>query len=223
MIRLLVVIALVAINTLLGADVSGNWTGTMETNGRRVPIYLTLKQNDDGVSGTVVTGSDTRQVPIQKAELRGDELVFEVHDNVDRLVNFRLRLSNMTMTGEANVQGQVSKVSLSHPVGGAGVSLQTAPVGVLRVGGGVSAPTVVYKVEPDYTEEARAAKLQGTVVLTVEVDPTGTATNIKVRRSLGLGLDEKAIESVKQWKFKPGQKDGKPVSVPVTIEVNFRL
>lgn len=223
MIRLLVVIALVAINTLLGADVSGNWTGTMETNGRKVPIYLTVKQNDDGVSGTVVTGSDAKQVPIQKAELRGDELAFEVHDNVDRLVNFRLKVSDMTMTGEANVQGQVSKVSLSHPVRDVANSLQTAREGVLRVGGGVSAPTLVYKVEPDYTEEARAAKLQGIVVLTVEIDPTGTATNIRVLRSLGLGLDEKAIEAVKRWKFKPGQKDGKPVSVMATIEVNFRL
>ena len=158
------VIALVAINTLLGADVSGNWTGTMETNGRRVPIYLTLKQNDDGVSGTVVTGSDTRQVPIQKAEFRGDELAFEVHDNLDRLVSFRLKLSDTKRTGEANVQGQVSKVSLSHPVGDAAISLQTVREGAFRVSGGVSAPTLVHKVEPDYTEEARAAKLQGTVV-----------------------------------------------------------
>ena len=71
MIRLLVV-AVAAINTLLAADLSGRWTGTMETNGRPVPIYLTLKQNDDGVSGSVVTGNDTRQVPIQKAELRGE-------------------------------------------------------------------------------------------------------------------------------------------------------
>ena len=186
MIRLLVVIAVVVINISLAADISGKWTGTMETNGRRVPIYLTLKQNDDGVSGTVVTGADTRQAPIQKAELRGDELSLEVHDNVDRLVNFRLKLADMTMTGEASVQGQVSKVSMSRPVGGAAISLggfgQTAREGVFRVGGGVSAPTLVYKVEPDYTEEARAAKLQGTVVLTVEIDPTGTATNIRAQR-----------------------------------------
>ena len=79
MIRLLV-LAVAAINSLVAAEVSGNWAATMETNGSRVPISLTLNQNGDGVSGTVVTGSDTRQVPIQKAELRGDELAFEVHD-----------------------------------------------------------------------------------------------------------------------------------------------
>jgi protein TonB len=95
--------------------------------------------------------------------------------------------------------------------------------GVYRVGGGVSAPTLLYKKEPEYSEEARKAKYQGTVTLYVEVDPSGKATNIKVLHSLGLGLDEKAMEAVRQWKFKPGLKDGKPVTVAASIEVNFRL
>jgi TonB family protein len=95
--------------------------------------------------------------------------------------------------------------------------------GVYRVGGGVSAPSLLFKKEPEYSEEARKAKYQGTVTLYVEVDPSGKAVNIKVLHSLGLGLDEKAIEAVKQWKFKPGMKDGKPVTVAASIEVNFRL
>ena len=95
--------------------------------------------------------------------------------------------------------------------------------GVYRVGGGVSAPILLYKKEPEYSEEARKAKYQGTVTLYVEVDPSGRATNIRVLHSLGLGLDEKAIEAVKQWKFKPGMKDGKAVTVQASIEVNFRL
>ena len=95
--------------------------------------------------------------------------------------------------------------------------------GVFRVGGGVTAPSLLYKVEPEYSEEARKAKYQGTVVLYVEVDPSGKAVNPRIVRSLGLGLDEKAIEAVKKWKFKPGYKDGKPVTVAATIEVNFRL
>ena len=135
------------------------------------------------------------------------------------------------MAGEASVQGHVSKISLSLPPrgGGPGGFVQNARRGDIidesaapRLGV-VSAPTLLYKEEPDYTEEARAAKLQGTVVLSVEIDPTGTATNIKVRRGLGLGLDEKAVEAVKKWKFKPGEKDGTPVTVAATIEVNFRL
>ncbi len=95
--------------------------------------------------------------------------------------------------------------------------------GVFRVGGGVTAPALLYKVEPEYSEEARKAKYQGTVVLYVEVDTAGKARNLRVIRSLGLGLDEKAIEAVQKWKFRPGQKNGQPVVVAATIEVNFRL
>ena len=95
--------------------------------------------------------------------------------------------------------------------------------GVFRVGGGVTAPALIFKVEPEYSEEARKAKYQGTVLLYVQVDPTGKATNIRVLHSLGLGLDEKAMEAVKKWKFRPGQRDGKPVTVEAQIEVNFRL
>ncbi len=95
---------------------------------------------------------------------------------------------------------------------------------IYRAGaGGVSAPALLFKVEPEYSEEARKAKYQGTALLYVTVDPSGRATNIRVVRSLGLGLDEKAIEAVRKWKFKPGYKDGRPVPVAATIEVNFRL
>ena len=95
--------------------------------------------------------------------------------------------------------------------------------GVYKVGNGTTAPVVLYKKEPEYSEEARKAKYQGTVVLYIEVDPSGRAVNPRVLRSLGLGLDEKAMEAVKQWKFKPGYRDGKPVTVAAQIEVNFRL
>jgi len=79
------------------------------------------------------------------------------------------------------------------------------------------------KVEPEYSEEARRAKWQGTVVLSVIVDELGRPRNIRVFHSLGLGLDQKAVDAVSQWRFKPGRKDGKPVPVIATIEVNFRL
>jgi TonB family protein len=95
--------------------------------------------------------------------------------------------------------------------------------GAYRIGGGVSAPTVLVKVEPEYSEEARKAKWQGTVVLSLVVDENGAAQGIKVTKSLGLGLDQKAIEAVMKWRFKPGMKDGKPVPVMASIEVNFRL
>ena len=92
-----------------------------------------------------------------------------------------------------------------------------------RVGGGTTAPVLLSKVEPQYTEEARLAKLQGTAVLYVEIGVDGKAYNMKLLRSVGLGLDENAVEAVTQWTFKPGTKDGVPVPVQATIEVNFRL
>lgn len=95
--------------------------------------------------------------------------------------------------------------------------------GVYRAGGGVSSPVLLTKVEPEYSDEARKAKIQGTVILYVEVDPSGRARNPRVVQSLGLGLDEKAMEAVSKWKFRPGYKDGRPVTVVATIEVNFRL
>jgi len=95
--------------------------------------------------------------------------------------------------------------------------------GVFRVGGGVSPPRPLYDPEPEYSEEARKAKYQGVCVLYVEVGPDGRARNIRVVRTLGLGLDEKAMEAVKNWRFQPGEKDGKPVAVAVNIEVTFHL
>ena len=95
--------------------------------------------------------------------------------------------------------------------------------GVFRIGGGVSAPVAIYKVEPEYSEEARKAKFQGTVVLSIVIDEHGLPTNFKVVRPLGLGLDEKAIEAVQKWRFLPGKKDGHAVAVIASVEVNFRL
>jgi len=87
----------------------------------------------------------------------------------------------------------------------------------------ISAPVVLYQVEPEFSEEARRAKHYGTVVLIVDVDTTGHAVNIRVAQSLGLGLDEKAVDAVSRWKFRPGRKDGRAVTIPARIEVNFHL
>jgi periplasmic protein TonB len=95
--------------------------------------------------------------------------------------------------------------------------------GVFRVGGGVSAPKAIYSPDPEYSEEARKAKYQGTCVLWLIVGPDGRPRDIKVSRTLGLGLDEKAIEAVKTWRFEPAMKDGRPVAVQINVEVSFRL
>jgi TonB family protein len=95
--------------------------------------------------------------------------------------------------------------------------------GAYRIGGGVSQPALLSKVEPEYSEEARKAKWQGIVELQIVVDEHGLPQQMKVTHSLGLGLDEKAMQAVSKWRFKPGMKDGKPVPVIATIQVNFRL
>lgn len=96
--------------------------------------------------------------------------------------------------------------------------------GVFRPGiGGVSAPKVLFAPDPDYSEEARKAKYQGTVILWLIVGPDGRPRDIRVARTLGMGLDQKAVEAVRNWKFDPARKDGQPVSVQINVEVNFRL
>jgi protein TonB len=102
---------------------------------------------------------------------------------------------------------------------------QSGPPGLSEVHRerGVTPPQLVYKVEPEFSEEARKAKYQGVVVLTIQVDPGGNVRNIHVRQSLGLGLDEKAIEAVSHWRFRPAILDGKPVTTEAVVQVNFQL
>jgi TonB family protein len=90
-------------------------------------------------------------------------------------------------------------------------------------GQGVTPPTVISRVEPQYSPEARAARYQGTVVVQATVHKDGTLTVEKIVQALGFGLDEKAIEALEQWKFKPATKNGEPVSVALNVEVNFNL
>ncbi len=95
--------------------------------------------------------------------------------------------------------------------------------GVFRIGKGVTPPRVIYQTDPEFSEEARKAKYQGTCVLGLIVDSNGRPTAIRVINALGMGLDEKAIESVKNWKFEPGKKDGHDVAVEIAVEVDFHL
>jgi periplasmic protein TonB len=96
--------------------------------------------------------------------------------------------------------------------------------GLYQIGGRVSAPVVLHSVEAEFSDEARRAKYQGVCLISLIVDAQGNPQNIRVARPLGMGLDEKAIEAIRQYKFKPAMKDSKtPVPVMITIEVDFRL
>ncbi|WP_109485590.1 energy transducer TonB [Occallatibacter savannae] len=95
--------------------------------------------------------------------------------------------------------------------------------GLMSVGGGVSAPSVLHSVQPEFTEEARQAQFQGTCSIQLIVDAQGNPQNVHVTKHLGMGLDEKAIEAVRQYKFKPAMYDGHPVAVQIVVEVEFHL
>jgi periplasmic protein TonB len=95
--------------------------------------------------------------------------------------------------------------------------------GLYHVGGGVSAPQLIFAPDPEFSDEARRAKYQGVCVVALVVDAQGNPQRVQVVRHLGMGLDEKALEAVRQYKFKPATLQGKPVPVEVNIEVNFRI
>lgn len=95
--------------------------------------------------------------------------------------------------------------------------------GVMSVGGGVSAPAVLHSVQPEFTEQARQTNFQGTVTLQLIVDAQGNPQNVHVTRRLGMGLDEKAVEAVQQYKFRPAMYQGHPVAVQIVVDVEFHL
>lgn len=95
--------------------------------------------------------------------------------------------------------------------------------GVMNVGGGVTAPEVIHSVDPEFTPQARAANLQGTVSIQLIVDPQGNPQDVHVVRHLGMGLDQKAIDAVRQYKFRPAVYRGHPVAVQMIVDVAFHL
>jgi TonB family protein len=98
-----------------------------------------------------------------------------------------------------------------------------SPGPIYKVGGGVVAPATTYKLDPSYSEEARLLKWSGTVRFSVVVDASGRARSIQLVKALGFGLDEKAMEALQKWVFRPGTKDGSPVNVAAQIDIFFRL
>jgi protein TonB len=131
--------------------------------------------------------------------------------------------SNGTGSGGGIGAGSGGGVGVGHGPGVGAGSGGGIGGGVYKVGGGISAPQAISAPDPDYTEEARRAKKQGTCVLWLIVDAAGRPRDIKVVRGLGLGLDAKALEAVRQWRFQPALKDGKPVDVQISVEVEFHL
>lgn len=131
--------------------------------------------------------------------------------------------SNGTGSGGGIGSGSGGGVGVGHGTGVGAGSGGGMGGGVYKVGGGISAPTAISSPDPEYTEDARRAKKQGICTLWLIVDSTGHPRDIRVVRGLGFGLDAKAVEAVRQWRFNPALKDGKPVDVQISVEVEFHL
>ena len=138
-------------------------------------------------------------------------------------IRFTLLLAAILGCFALAVQLALSSCSLQTPQPDETSVTEVRPKAYRTSDEGVIAPRLIHKVEPQHTEEAREAKIEGTVVLAIEVRPDGRAHNIQVTKTLDEGLDNNAIETIRQWEFEPAVKDGEPVTVRANVEVNYRL
>jgi TonB family protein len=127
-------------------------------------------------------------------------------------------------TAQKNLSSQTLPVPKAAAVPGIKAMTASLPPGVYAVGGPVKAPQIVSETKPQYTQEARDAKIEGAVILEAVVQKDGSLSQIEVKRGLGYGLDESAIYAIKnEWKFIPGTMNGQPVNVRIFLEISFRL
>ena len=166
------------------------------------------------VTLSAVVGVDGRPEDIQVVKGIGMGLDEKAVEAAQQWVFAPGTLQGVPVKVRATLEVNFRLVSLPVPVDGTSVH---------TVGNGVSQPQLISKVDPQYSEEARKAKYNGSVTLSVVVGTDGRAEDIQVTRGLGMGLDEKAIEAVQQWVFRPGTLQGSPVRTRAVLEVNFRL
>jgi len=231
MLRAVLLVAIGAVHTISAADFAGKWSGTMETGNEPVPVYLTLNtqssvqetQHAEAVTGTTAIGDESKTVPIEKVEIQGERLSFEIHNNAGQSVRFQFTPTRTFLVGESTIGPLNSRVCLSPQQDGGATTGHDNCDRVYNYGGANSGPMLLQRVSPEVPSDSFPANIRAAVVqLSFEIGVDGTATNIKVLRSSGLGLDEKAVETVKQWRFKPARKDGMPVAVPMTLDFVIR-
>jgi Ca-activated chloride channel family protein len=238
------------INDLMSQDWAGLQRGAMRDDLRQQITQIGLDYrlmtqftSFVAVEEQVVTEGGTPkriQVPVELPEgVQYEQAWFGGADRAKLAVPQRVRVSGGVVGGVPGGQlgGVIGGIVSSSPAmngtgsvsgvgnsGGAGIGPGVGGGfggGVYRVGGGVSAPRAIYAPAPEYSEEARKTGHQGTVVLWAIIGPDGRPREVKVARALGMGLDERAIEAVRRWRFEPATKDGKPVAVQMNIEVAF--
>jgi protein TonB len=161
--------------------------------------------------------------PLEEPKIKIEPTV-EVQKDVKmamNLPNFGVPNSPLVGTSMGNGSGTGLGSGNGSGIGpGSGGNIGGGP---RRIGGGVSAPVLIFQVEPEFSEEARKAKVAGNVLVNLWVDTNGNPSHVRVIRGVGMGLDEKAVEAVRQYRFKPAMENGKPVLVELNVEVNFQI
>jgi protein TonB len=163
--------------------------------------------------------------PLEQPKIRMPDATIEVQKDL-KMANSNLPnigMPNSPLAGNSMGNGLGSGLGSGNGSGlGAGVGGNYGG-GLRTIGGGVSSPVLTFKVDPEFSEEARRAKFMGVVLVNLIVDQNGNPQNVHVLRGVGMGLDEKAVAAVKQYRFKPAREAGKPVAVELNVEVNFQI
>jgi protein TonB len=163
--------------------------------------------------------------PMEEPKIHMPEPTIEVQTNLKMANNNMPNLGdpNSPLLGNSLGNGRGTGIGSGSGSGiGPGIGGNLGG-GLHHVGGGVSKPEVIYEVEPEFSEEARKAKFMGVVTVNLIVDQKGLPENVHILRGVGMGLDQKAVEAVKQYRFKPAMLGGKPVAVEVNVEVDFKI
>ena len=163
--------------------------------------------------------------PMEQPKIKMPEPTIEVQKDLKMANNNMpvLGMPNSPLMGNSMGNGSGSGLGSGNGSGLGPGSGGNYGGGLRHVGGGVSSPEVIYKVEPEFSEEARKAKFMGVVTVTLIVNTQGLPQDVHVIRGVGMGLDDKAVEAVRQYKFKPAMENGHPVPVRVNVEVNFQI
>jgi len=175
---------------------------------------------------TAVQITPPKAPPMEQPKIHMPDPSIEVQTNL-KMANSNmpnLGMPNSPLIGTSMGNGTGSGLGSGNGSGlGPGSGGNYGGGGLRKIGGGVSSPVVLYAPEPEFSEEARKAKFMGVVLVNLIVDSQGHPQNVHVLRGVGMGLDGKAVDAVKQYRFKPAMENGKPVPVELNVEVNFQI
>ena len=198
----------------------------LSIKGRRIHLTFDAQHNSQDQLKTIGDHPDKQRKELEK-ELRRAKVEIEMelpNDQPDETV-VDSAMHAVFLSGSESMMDVAPSYWLAYFAKREG---KPAPQGkgvvyTFKSGAGMSPPRADYQNDPEYSDEARKAKYQGTIVLSLVVDSSGAPRDVQIVTPLGLGLDEQAVKAVNSWRFRPGAKDGEPVSVAINVEVSFHL